>query len=134
MTNLARGMILAVVGAGVAGVLVLRRQAVQVPAPPVEQVEASGPRLVELGSTSCTSCKAMHEELALLRQECGSSIGVEEINVWEDEAAAAPYGVQVIPTQVLLDGDGREFDRHVGFLSRADIRQRFAERGVECRP
>jgi thioredoxin 1 len=94
----------------------------------------SAARLVELGSTSCRSCKAMHEELALLREECSSIIAVEEIDVWRDEEAGRRYGVNVIPTQVFLDAEGRELDRHTGFLARADIRARFAARGHECRP
>lgn len=94
---------------------------------------ARAARLVELGSTSCRSCQAMHAELALLRQECGESITVEEHNVWADPTAAQRFNVSVIPTQVFLDAEGREVDRHVGFLARAEIRQRFAQHRVECR-
>lgn len=75
----------------------------------------------------------MHEELAHLRTECGASIAVEEIDVWRDEAAGRRYGISVIPTQILFDGNGREIDRHVGFLTRSDIRARFVQRGIVCR-
>jgi len=127
-----RVVVLALVALGVAGALMLRQQHNDAPtAEPV--VVVGGAHLVELGSTSCKSCKAMHEELAQLRTECGTSIAVEEIDVWKDEAAAGRYGVNVIPTQVFLDREGREIDRHVGFLARNEIRQRFAQRGLECR-
>jgi thioredoxin 1 len=128
----AKIFVLAFVALGVAGTLTLRQQRNAAPTPEVAAAVGSA-RLVELGSTSCQSCKAMHEELALFRKECGASIAVEEINVLNDEDAAHRYGVSVIPTQVLLDADGHEIDRHVGFLARADIRQRFAQRGLECR-
>lgn len=95
---------------------------------------AAGPRLVELGSNSCRSCKAMHEELALFRAECGPSIAVEEIDVWKDEAAAERYGIRTIPTQVFLDEQGRELGRHMGFISREAIKSKFALAGVECKP
>ena len=75
----------------------------------------------------------MHEELAQLRQECGGSIAVQELDAWRDEAAVHRYDVSVIPMQVFLDAEGREFDRHVGFLARNDIKERFAKRGLECR-
>jgi thioredoxin 1 len=127
----ARIIILVLVGLGVAGALVLRGQRRQAPA--VEAHAATGARLVELGSTSCTTCKAMHQELAQLRQECGASLAVEEIDVWRDEDAARRFGVSTIPTQVFYDAGGREIDRHVGFLARNEIRQRFARRGLECR-
>ncbi|MBK7581601.1 MAG: thioredoxin family protein [Myxococcales bacterium] len=118
-TDRARAAVLGLVGLGVVGALVMRAQRSEPAtsaAPP-----ARGARLVELGSTSCRSCKAMHEELALLRGEC-SGIAVEEIDVWRDEEAGQRYGVNVIPTQVFLDADGRELDRHTGFLARADAR------------
>jgi thioredoxin 1 len=125
-----RVIILALVGLGAAGALALREH--RRGAHPAAAV-AVGARIVELGSTSCQSCKAMHGELALLREECAGSIAVEEIDVWRDEEAGRRYGVSVIPTQVLLDADGRELDRHVGFLARNDIKGRFAEHGLECR-
>lgn len=124
-------IILALVGLGVVAALALREQRVR--APLVQAHAVSGARLVELGSTSCQSCKAMHEELAQLRKECGTSINVEEIDVWRDKEAARRYGIKVIPTQILFDSKGREVDRHVGFLARAEIKQRFAQRGFACR-
>lgn len=130
--NKKQSVALVVVGIGVAGALALRQQ--RAPAPTSEAAPANRPRLVELGSTSCHSCRAMHEELAQLRQECGASIAVEEIDVWKNEAAAQRHGVTIIPTQILFDEHGKEIDRHTGFLARAEIRDRFARRGVECRP
>lgn len=132
MKPIARAAVLGLVGLGVVGALVMRAQRSE-PATSAAPT-ARGARLVELGSTSCRSCKAMHEELALLREECGASIAVEEIDVWRDEESARRFGVNVIPTQVFLDADGRELDRHTGFLARADIRARFAARGHECQP
>jgi thioredoxin 1 len=126
-----RLLLLALVGLGVVFALGLRRQRTEAP-PAVAEIASSGARLVELGSTTCASCKAMHEELAKLRLECGQSITVQEIDVWKDEEAARRYGVRVIPTQVFLDGEGRELGRHVGFLARNDIRERFAQRGTVC--
>jgi thioredoxin 1 len=133
----ARAAVLVLVAVGIVGALVLRRQRAEpIASETATEQPATVPsaRLVELGSTSCTSCKAMHEELALLREECGTSIVVEEIDVWRDEAAGQRYGVSVIPTQVFLDAEGRELDRHVGFIARSDIRTRFAAHGVECQP
>jgi thioredoxin 1 len=127
-----RILVLALVGLGVVGTLACRQQRVQAPA--VEVPAATGPRLVELGSTTCKSCKAMHAELAQLHEECGTSIAVEEVDVWTDEETPRRYAINIIPTQVFLDGEGREIDRHEGFLARDDIRRRFARRGVECRP
>jgi len=128
-------VILVLVGLGVAGALMLRQrrdEPAAAPAPETAMVTATAPKLVELGSTRCTSCKAMYEELAALGGECGASLAIEAIDVFKDEAKAAPYDVSVIPTQVFLDAEGREFDRHVGFLARAEIRKRFERVGLAC--
>lgn len=129
----ARVVVLVLVGLGAAGAVLLRPSRV-VPAEVQAAARAGLPRLVELGSTSCASCKAMHEELARLREECGSSLAVEELDVWREDDAARRYRVSVIPTQVFLDTSGREVDRHVGFLARAEIRERFSRHGAPCRP
>ena len=135
MTPRTRVLVLAAVAVGVALALVVReRSGATRSAPETMTATTSRPRLIELGSTSCASCKAMHEELARLRDECGDELEVAEIDVWNDEAARERYKVQVIPTQVFVDASGEEFDRHVGVLARAEIRQRFASRGVACRP
>lgn len=120
--------------ASAAGAVLLLRPAASPTAPVGAEVLPTGARLVELGSTTCRSCKAMHEELAALRRECTAGIAVEEIDVFRDEAAAAKFGVRVIPTQVFLDGAGRELDRHTGFLPRAEILARFDRHGVRCGP
>ena len=42
-----------------------------------------------------------------------------------------PVGrVRAIPTQVLLDDEGREVYRHLGFLSAQAIRERFTAHGM----
>jgi thioredoxin 1 len=140
MNTRARVAVLALVGLGAACAVALREQ----PAGPVvaeasasaagSAARATGPRIVELGSTSCKSCKAMHEELAQLRVECGGSIAVEEIDVWKDEEAGERHGIRTIPTQIFFDEQGREFDRHMGFISRAAIKSRFMLAGMECKP
>lgn len=107
-----------------------------VPAATAATAEAfvAQPRMLELGSTSCKTCKAMHQEIAQLRAACGERLPVQEIDVFRDEAAARKHDVRLIPTQIFLDAEGREVDRHVGFLSGAEIRARFARLGVACPP
>ena len=60
------------------------------------------------------------EELAA---EMADRVRVAKLNVDENPATAARFGVQSIPTLVLLKG-GRELDRIVGVQSKAAIVQR----------
>jgi thioredoxin 1 len=128
---------LTVIGAVIVGAVALRTRPAAVPEVPAgsaPSARSSGPRprLLELGSTSCKSCLDMHAELAHLRRECGGVVDIDEVDVFVDEATAERYGVQVIPAQIFFGADGRESDRHIGFLPRGEVRDRFAKHGVRC--
>ena len=78
---------------------------------------------------SCASCKAMHRVLDELRNAHGQGLRIIPINVLEQSVLARQWQVKAIPTQILIDGDGNERYRHVGFISAQAIRERFAAIG-----
>lgn len=88
------------------------------------------PRLVDLGAGKCIPCKAMSPILDELRTEYAGIFDVTFIDVWEDTEAAKPYGINLIPTQIFYDADGRERWRHEGFLGKAEILAKWKELGV----
>jgi thioredoxin 1 len=79
------------------------------------------PRLVDVGADRCIPCKAMAPILADLRTEYAGRMQVDFIDVWKDPDAGEPYQVYSIPTQIFYGRDGRELERHQGFISKADI-------------
>ena len=89
------------------------------------------PRLVDLGAGKCIPCKAMAPILEELRKEYAGVFEVVFIDVWEDPPAAEPYKINLIPTQIFFDADGRERWRHEGFLAKADILAKWKELGLE---
>lgn len=89
------------------------------------------PRLVDLGAGKCIPCKTMAPILEDLRKEYAGVFEVVFIDVWEDPPAAEPYKINMIPTQIFFDADGRERWRHEGFLAKADILAKWKELGVE---
>jgi thioredoxin 1 len=86
---------------------------------------------IELGSDSCVPCKQMRPVMGALGRTFGEQLEIVYHDVWQDEAAARSYGVQYIPTQVFLDGDGVEFHRHVGFYPEEQIEALLLERGLK---
>lgn len=87
-----------------------------------ESVTRSGvPVLVDLGSNSCTPCRLMAEELAMLDSLTGTDLEVMVIDVNEDPDAASEFGVRLIPLQVFISEDGEELFRHEGFISCEDM-------------
>jgi thioredoxin 1 len=89
------------------------------------------PRLLDLGADKCVPCKMMAPILAELKETYAGTLTVEFIDVWKDPAAAQPYGLRVIPTQIFFSADGTELFRHEGFYSREDILAKWRELGVE---
>jgi len=105
-------------------------EAPPVPTAPTATPGTPRPRLVELGSTTCIPCKEMAPILEELRTEYSGQVDVEFIDVNVDVAAADKYGINVIPTQVFIDRDGKEVFRHEGFYPKADILAQFEKMGV----
>jgi thioredoxin 1 len=89
------------------------------------------PKLIDLGAGKCIPCKLMAPILVDLRKEYAGRMNVEFIDVWENPDAGKPYGIEVIPTQIFFDADGRELFRHVGFFGREDILNKWKELGVD---
>ena len=56
----------------------------------------------------------------------------EFIDVWENPDAGKQYGIEVIPTQIFYDADGKELFRHVGFYGKEDILGKWKELGVDA--
>jgi thioredoxin 1 len=86
---------------------------------------------VELGSDSCVPCKAMRPIMAEIAKKYRGSVEVVFYDVYEHADRAQEFEVRVIPTQVFLDKDGKEFQRHEGFLTLLAIESLLAERGIE---
>ena len=89
------------------------------------------PVLLELGSHKCPPCRRMTPILNELRSEYSGKFQIKYIDVWQDRAAGAKYGVRAIPTQIFFDSKGREVFRHVGFYSKRDILTTWNKIGIK---
>jgi thioredoxin 1 len=72
----------------------------------------------------------MKPVLAELERVHGSALDVRSIDVLRRRHAITEWDVKAIPTQVFLDGTGREIERHVGFISADGVRSVFAHHGI----
>ncbi len=89
------------------------------------------PRMVDLGAKKCIPCKMMAPILADLTRDYSDRFTTEFIDVWENADAGKQYGVEMIPTQIFYDAEGKERFRHVGFLGKDDILRKWEELGVD---
>lgn len=91
------------------------------------------PRLIDLGADKCIPCKMMAPILEELREEYAGVFEVHFIDVWKDPSAGRKFGLQVIPTQIFFDGEGKELDRHIGFISKEDILATWNKLGIDLK-
>ena len=92
------------------------------------------PQMIELGSKTCVPCQMMQPILEELRKEYKGQLEVPFWDVYEHPDKAKAYKIRVIPTQVFIGADGKEFFRHEGFFPKADILAKFKEYGIILRP
>jgi thioredoxin 2 len=79
--------------------------------------------LLDMWAPWCGPCVMVAPVIEELAAEMAGRVRVAKLNVDENPATAARFGVQSIPTLLLLKG-GRELDRIVGVQSKAAIVQR----------
>lgn len=88
------------------------------------------PRLVDLGANKCIPCKAMKPILEELRTTYAGKFDVVFIDVWENPGEAKANKVEIIPTQIFYDADGKELFRHQGFFGKDDILAKWKDLGI----
>ena len=93
--------------------------------------DAPLPRLVDLGSDKCQSCKAMVPVLEALTRNYDGRLEVVFIDVWKNPEEADRYGIQLIPTQIYFDSGGKELFRNEGFSSKEDILATWKDLGFD---
>jgi len=86
---------------------------------------------VELGSVNCIPCRQMQPVMKSIEEKFGDQVKVVFHDVWKDKAPAQKYGIQLIPTQVFLDENGKEFFRHEGFYAEDEIIKLFETKNVK---
>lgn len=88
----------------------------------VNQALSSGkPSVIDLGARTCIPCKKMAPILESLSGEYRDKANVLFIDVHADQAATKKFRVQMIPTQIFFNAQGKEVKRHIGFMDKADI-------------
>lgn len=80
--------------------------------------------LVDFWATWCGPCKMIAPELEKLADEKDAKFIVAKCNVDENAELCAKFGIEVIPTLILMV-NGKEEKRYSGYLTAQEIKQKF---------
>jgi len=74
---------------------------------------------LEFGAKGCSACKRMESVMSDVRAKYPNRVNVVFLNVMlpENQRLMKYFGIAAIPTQVLLNKEGKEFFRHTGYYS-----------------
>jgi len=88
---------------------------------------------IELGSVNCIPCKQMQPVMKAIEEKYGDQVKVLFYDVWKEDQKkyARRYGIKLIPTQVFLDENGKEFHRHEGFYPESEIEKLLQAQGLK---
>ncbi len=94
------------------------------------------PKLLDFGAEKCIACQRLAPIIKELQREYADSFTTQFIDVWikSNLPQARKYRIQLIPTQIFLDANGKELWRHTGFISKADILKKWRELGYNFTP
>lgn len=88
---------------------------------------------VEIGASRCIPCKAMQPIMKEVAEEYKGQVKVVFHDVWtpQGKADGMKYNIRMIPTQVFLDKNGREYFRHEGYFPKEEVVKVIKMQGVK---
>jgi thioredoxin 1 len=88
------------------------------------------PVLLEFGRGWCKPCKYMKPILDDMSRVYAGKAVVTTVEMDANTDLVRSFGIRMMPTQVFLAPDGKEFFRHEGILEREQIALIFSRMGV----
>ncbi len=85
--------------------------------------------MIEAGSTKCNACREMGE-LLYREKQLNPKRKIFFVDVGRERDAARAMQIQMIPTQIVYDKNGKEIDRHIGGFTTKGLKAFLAKHGI----
>jgi thioredoxin 1 len=79
------------------------------------------PAVLEFGAKTCLPCIQMQKVFAELTASHGDQVDFRLIYADEQRQLFPRFRITLIPTQIFVDAQGREVERHIGPLTRDEM-------------
>ena len=86
-----------------------------------EVINSETPVIVDFWATWCGPCKMLAPEIEALAEELDGKIKVGKINVDDEQALAAKFGIMSIPTVMLFE-NGKAVNSFVGYATKDQLK------------
>ncbi|HOO52059.1 MAG TPA: thioredoxin family protein [Smithellaceae bacterium] len=88
---------------------------------------------IEIGAARCIPCKAMQPIMKEVAEKYKGQVKVIFHDVWTPQGKidGMKYNIRVIPTQVFLDKNGKEYFRHEGYFPKEELIKVLKMQGVK---
>jgi thioredoxin 1 len=80
-------------------------------------IDSAVPVLVDFWSPTCAPCRRIAPVIDEIAAEAGERFRVGKVNAWDQQALAARYRINAVPTILVFKG-GAVIDRLVGYQPR----------------
>jgi len=98
----------------------------------IPEVPAKGMvTMLDIGADSCIPCKMMAPIMKELEEEYKGKAAIIFIDVSKNRDQGAKFGIRAIPTQIFYDKDGKQVQRHEGFMDKKSIVALLQKLGVK---
>lgn len=87
----------------------------------IAKVEVPKVYFLEIGSINCIPCRMMQPIMEEIEKDYHGIVNVEFYDLMKDREIGSRYNIRVMPTQVFLDANKKEFFRHEGFYPKAEL-------------
>jgi thioredoxin 1 len=96
----------------------------------IQALRSGRPVLVDFGSNSCVPCRQLRPILQEIKKEQEGKLEVLVVDVSKHQNLSSEYRIQVIPTLVFFDSNGKEMFRQQGFMPKAALMGHLNKIGV----
>jgi thioredoxin 1 len=93
-------------------------------------VKSGKPLLVDFGANNCVPCRQLRPILKEIAKEQSGKAEILIIDVYKFKSLAADHKIQVVPTLIFFDKNGKEVYRHMGAWDKDSIVKKLAEIGA----